>query len=100
MKEAKGSFDKAVKLAGQNAELVKRQTAVPERLTDAADYVTQCANEFAEAKAKRALDEEAFDDALIVLRDSLDRLARQAGRTFTAPGDGVTWLLDAVRTRG
>lgn len=99
MKDAKGSFDTAVKLAGQNAELVKRQTAVPERLTDAADYVTQCANEFAEAKAKRALDEDAFDDALIVLRESLESLARQAGRTFTAPGEGVAWLLDAVRAK-
>jgi hypothetical protein len=99
MKQARETFDVAVKLAGQNAELVKRQTAVPERLTDAADYVTQCANEFAEAKAKRALDEEAFDDALIVLRDSLESLARQAARTFTAPGDGVAWLLEAVRSR-
>lgn len=99
MKAARKSFDVAVKLAGQNAELVKRQTAVPERLTDAADYVSQCANEFAEAKAKRALDDEAFDDALIVLRDSLEGLARQAGRTFSAPGAGVAWLLDAVRPR-
>jgi hypothetical protein len=99
MKEARATFDVAVKLAGQNAELVKRQTQVPERLTDAADYVTQCANEFAEAKAKRALDEEAFDDALIVLRESLESLARQAGRTFTAPGEGVAWLLEAVRSK-
>lgn len=99
MKTAQGAFDTAVKLAGQNAELVKRRTAVPERLTDAADYVTQCANEFAAAKAKRALDEDAFDDALLVLRESLDRLARQAGRTFEAPGEGVAWLLDAVRIK-
>lgn len=99
MKQARETFDIAVKLAGQNAELVKRQTAVPERLTDAADYVTQCANEFAEAKAKRALDDEAFDDALIVLRESLERLGRQAGRTYPTPGDGVAWLLDAVRSR-
>lgn len=99
MKEARATFDVAVKLAGQNAELVKRQTQVPERLTDAADYVTQCASEFAEARAKRALDEEAFDDALIVLRESLESLARQAGRAFTAPGDGVAWLLDAVRSK-
>ena len=99
MKDARETFDVAVKLAGQNAELVKRQTAVPERLTDAADYVTQCANEFAEAKAKRALDEDAFDDALIVLRESLESLARQAGRTFTAPGEGVAWLLEAVRSK-
>lgn len=99
MKQARETFDIAVKLAGQNAELVKRQTAVPERLTDAADYVTQCASEFAEAKAKRALDDEAFDDALIVLRDSLESLARQAGRTFPTPGEGVAWLLKAVRSR-
>lgn len=99
MKAARETFDVAVKLAGQNAELVKRQTQVPERITDAADYLTQCANEFAEAKAKRALDEEAFDDALIVLRESLEGLARQAGRTFTAPGEGVEWLLEAVRTK-
>jgi len=99
VKQARETFDVAVKLAGQNAELVKRQTQVPERLTDAAEYVTQCANEFAEAKAKRALDEEAFDDALIVLRESLEFLARQAGRTFTAPGEGVAWLLDAARSK-
>lgn len=99
IKKARETFDIAVNLAGRNAELVKRQTAVPERLTDAAEYVTQCANEFAEARAKRALDEEAFDDALIVLRDSLEGLARQAGRTFTAPGDGVGWLLEAARAK-
>lgn len=99
MRKARETFDVAVKLAGQNAELVKRQTAVPERLTDAADYVNQCATEFAEAKAKRALDEEAFDDALIVLRESLESLARQAGRTFPTPGDGVSWLLAAARAQ-
>lgn len=99
MKQARDTFDVAVKLAGQNHELKKRQTAVPERLTDAADHIVQCGNEFAEARAKRALDEEAFDDALIVLRDSLESLARQAGRAFPTPGDGVAWLLDTVRSR-
>ncbi|WP_418907702.1 transcriptional regulator [Glutamicibacter endophyticus] len=97
MRTARETFDKAVKLAGQNAELVKRQTAVPERLTDAADYVVQCANEFAEARAKRALDDEAFDDALIVLRDSLRGLARHASRAYGAPSEGVEWLLEAAR---
>ncbi|WP_433555824.1 transcriptional regulator [Pseudonocardia xinjiangensis] len=97
IKSARKTFDVAVKMAGQNAQLQKRQVAVPERLTDAADYVNQCAAEFAQAKAKRALDEDAFDDALLTLRASLARLARQAGRTFSSPGDGVAWLLDATR---
>lgn len=99
MKTARKTFDAAVKLAGQNAQLQKRQVAVSERLTDAADYVNQCAAEFAEAKAKRALDEDAFDDALLALRASLARLAKQAGRTFSSPGDGVAWLLDAAQER-
>lgn len=90
-------FDLATDLAGRDARLRKRQTAVPERLTDAAEYINQCAAEFAEAKAKRALDEEAFDDALLVLRASLARLARQAGRAFSSPGDGVEWLLATTR---
>lgn len=99
MKTARKTFDAAVKLAGQNAQLQKRQVVVTERLTDAADYVNQCAAEFAEAKAKRALDEEAFDDALLTLRSSLARLAKQAGRAFSSPGDGVAWLLDAAQER-
>ncbi|MEV4802399.1 transcriptional regulator [Nonomuraea sp. NPDC049421] len=94
---ARKTFDVAVKLAGQNAQLEKRKIAVQERLTDAADYVRQCATEFAEAKAKRVLDEDAFDDALLELRESLARLARQASRTFSSPGDGVEWLLAATR---
>ncbi len=94
---ARDSFEVAIRMAGRNAELVKRQTAVPDRLTDAAEYVNQCAKEFAEARAKRALDEEAFDDALIELKASLARLARQAGRTFEQPGDGVAWLLGATQ---
>ncbi|MFE9538109.1 transcriptional regulator [Streptomyces sp. NPDC006691] len=97
LKTARETFDTAVKMAGRNAELQKRQVAVSERLTDAAEYVNQCAAEFAEAKARRALDEDALDDALLTLRASLARLARQAGRTFSSPGNGVAWLLDATR---
>ncbi|MDJ0106332.1 ParB/RepB/Spo0J family partition protein [Rhodococcus erythropolis] len=93
---ARDTFDVAIKLAGKNAQFQKRQIAVPERLTDAADYINQCAAEFAEAKAKRALDEEAFDDALLTLRTSLIRVAKHASRTFSTPGDGVAWLLAAT----
>ncbi|WP_351232850.1 ParB/RepB/Spo0J family partition protein [Streptomyces sp. NPDC002133] len=99
IKTARKTFDVAVKLAGANAELRKRQIAVPERLTDAADYVNQCAREFADAKAKHALDEDAFDDALLTLRTSLAQLAKHARRTFSSPGDGVAWLLDATREK-
>ncbi|MCD0443965.1 transcriptional regulator [Glycomyces sp. A-F 0318] len=101
---ARGRLDKAdkvfataAKLAGQNEQLRKRQIAVPDRITDAADYIRQCEAEFAEAKAKGVLDEDALDDALIVLRDELARLAKHAARAFDTPGDGVQWLLDSAR---
>lgn len=97
MKSAREAFDTAVDRAKQVDRKLKRQVAVSERLTDAAEYVDQCVAEFAEAKAKNALDPDAFDDALLTLRTSLASLAKQAGRTFTAPGDGVAWLLDAAR---
>ncbi|CAM2816393.1 ParB/RepB/Spo0J family partition protein [Prescottella defluvii] len=99
IKSARETFDTAVKLAGQNAQLQKRKVAVPERLTDAAEHVTQCASEFAEARSKRVLDDEAFDDALITLRDSLRRLAKLAGRAFDEPGDGVAWLIESTVER-
>ncbi|WP_130797059.1 ParB/RepB/Spo0J family partition protein [Streptomyces otsuchiensis] len=96
---ARKTFDTAAKLAGQNAQLKKYQAAASERVTDAADYINQCASEFAEARAKRALDEDAFDDALIILKNSLAKLARQAGRSINSPGAGVAWLLEATRER-
>ncbi|PPK90792.1 hypothetical protein CLV92_12418 [Kineococcus xinjiangensis] len=97
LKAAKETFDRASQLAGKDAQLRQRQVAVPERLTDAADFVNQCSAEFAEARSKRILDEDTFDDALLTLRESLVQLARQAGRAFETPGDGVAWLLAATR---
>jgi hypothetical protein len=94
---ARETFDVATKLASTNVQFQKRQIAVSERLTDAADYVNQCVAEFAEAKSKRALDEDAFDDALLTLRASLAKLARQAARAFAEPSDGVQWLVDSTR---
>ncbi|GAB4584302.1 ParB N-terminal domain-containing protein [Nocardia sp. IFM 10818] len=99
LKDARESFDTAARLAGKDAQYQKRQLAVPERLTDAADYVSQCVTEFAEAKSKRALDDDAFDDALLILKASLVRLAKLAARTYDTPGDGVDWLLTATREK-
>lgn len=94
---AKKSFDAAADLAGRNGRLQKRKVAASERLSDAADLVQQCAKEFTEARTKRALDDEAFDDALVELRDSMARLAKLASRAYPQPGQGVEWLLTAAK---
>lgn len=49
-----------------------------------------------QARTSHSLDEEAFDEAVLKLRGSLRKLAQQAGRSLSAPGDGVAWLLEAV----
>lgn len=97
LKAARGAFDKGLELAGMNALLKKKQSAVPDRLSDATEYINQAVSEFASARATGVLDEEAFDDALTSLQESLSRLARQAARAFDAPGNGVAWLLSSTR---
>ncbi|MFF2028224.1 hypothetical protein ACFVW2_41460, partial [Streptomyces sp. NPDC058171] len=61
--------------------------------------LTQGSDEFAKSKAERTLDTDAFDSALLELKTSMERLAKQAGRAFPDPGEGVEWLLNAVRRR-
>lgn len=94
---AKKTFNVAADLAGRNARLQQRKIAASERLSDAADLIQQCAAEFADARAKRALDDEAFDDALVELRDSMARLAKLASRAYPQPGQGVEWLLGSTK---
>lgn len=93
LESAREAFEKAVDLAGRNAMLKKKRSAVPDRLSDAAEYIDQAVAEFANARATGVLDEDAFDDALEAMRESLIKLARQAARAFDSPGDGVAWLL-------
>ena len=97
IRQADDVFRTAAKLAGQDITLRRKQTAVPDRIVEAADYLTQGSDEFAKSKAERTLDTDAFDSALLELKTSMERLAKQAGRAFPDPGEGVEWLLNAVR---
>lgn len=96
LKQAKDAFDRALTPAGRDVRLQQRRLAAPERLSDACDDIELCAGELAQARATRALDEAAFDDAVLRLREVMRKLAREAARSFTEPGEGVAWLLEAV----
>ncbi|MFF8290344.1 hypothetical protein ACF068_14100 [Streptomyces sp. NPDC016309] len=93
---AKEAFDKAIDAAGRDARLRKRKQMAPARLADACADIDQCVVELVQARASRSLDEETFDEAVLKLRESLRRLAQQAGRGSAHHGDGVAWLLEAV----
>ncbi|MFE1175029.1 hypothetical protein [Streptomyces sp. NPDC058773] len=90
------AFDKAIDRAGRHARLRKRKQIAPERLMDACAAIELCVGELVKARASHSLDEPAFDEAALKLRDSLRQLAQQAGRGSHEPGEGVRWLLEAA----
>ncbi|KUL51171.1 hypothetical protein ADL22_06725 [Streptomyces sp. NRRL F-4489] len=90
------AFDKAIDRAGRDARLRKRKQLAPERLLDACAAIELCIGELVKARASHSLDEAAFDEAAVRLRDSVRQLAQQAGRGAREPGEGVSWLLSAA----
>ncbi|MDC9003258.1 hypothetical protein [Mycobacterium marinum] len=96
---AKKAVDRALEPAGRAARLQKRKLAAPERLSDAVDDIQLCVKDLAEARATSAIDEDAFDDAVVELRKALQALGKEAARTFPEPGDGVAWLLGVVSAK-
>ncbi|OAR24225.1 transcriptional regulator [Streptomyces sp. ERV7] len=88
------AMDEAISDAGRDARIKKRKQAAPGRLADAGRDIEQCVTDLVMSRARRSLDEEAFDDAVTDLRQKLEKLAIEAKRTVQDPGDGVTWLLE------
>ncbi|SCD42940.1 hypothetical protein GA0115251_107316 [Streptomyces sp. TverLS-915] len=97
---ARAAFDAAIDRAGRDARIRKRKQLAPARLAEASAFIDQTTDELVKARTSHSLDEEAFDEALVHLRKSLTKLARQAGRVPGEPGDGVAWLLSAVTAEG
>ncbi|KUN01412.1 hypothetical protein AQI95_31290 [Streptomyces yokosukanensis] len=94
--DAKKAFDEAIESAGRSARLRKRKQLAPARLAEACASIDQCVMDLVQARTSRSLDEEVFDEAVLKLRESLRKLAQQAGRGLPNPGDGVAWLLEAA----
>ncbi|MFC8667282.1 transcriptional regulator [Streptomyces sp. NPDC057199] len=97
---ARDAIEDALEPAGKDARIRKRKQAAPDRIADACQDIEQCITDLVLARASRSLDEEAFDEAVIKLHDTLGKLAHESARSIKTPGDGVSWLLDAVRQGG
>lgn len=95
-KTVQDAMEKALDPAGRDARLRKRKRAAPDRLDDASQDIEQCITDLVLSRGSRSLDEESFDEALLKLRASLAKLAKESQRSVTEAGDGVTWLLGAV----
>ncbi|MER5566266.1 transcriptional regulator [Streptomyces goshikiensis] len=95
-KQAREAVEDALVPAGKDARVRKRKQAAPDRLHDAVQSIDQCVTDMTLARASRNLDEETLDEALLSLKASLLKLAREAAR-IEEHGEGVAWLLAAVR---
>lgn len=94
---AKKAMESALEPAGKDARIRKRKQAAPDRINDACQDIEQCVTDLVMARSSRSLDEEAFDEAVLKLRATLGKLAAESARSIPAPGDGVAWLLGALR---
>lgn len=94
LRAAKEAVEDALQPAGKDARVRKRKQAAPDRLNDASEDLEQCITDLVLSRAASSLDDESFDEAVIRLKDSLAKLAKESARTIKVPGDGVAWLLE------
>lgn len=99
-REMKDEYDKAITGAGRDIRLRRKKQLAPERLMDACRSIDHCVGEVVKARGSRSLDEVAFDEAVVKLRDSVRKLARQAGKGVEDPGEGLSWLFEAAKAKG
>lgn len=97
---AQNAFEDALEPAGKDARVRKRKQAAQDRITDACQDLEQCVTDLTLARASGSIDEEAFDEAVLSLRETLTKLAVATQRSIKAPGEGVSWLHESVRKEG
>ncbi|MEU2679127.1 transcriptional regulator [Streptomyces sp. NPDC007107] len=91
----KMAMRRALDQADRDDRLKRVQQTTAQRLDDASAAINQSVSDLARAFANSSLDEESFDGALLRLKESLLKLARQANRGISEPGDGMAWLIKA-----
>ncbi|MFF4451097.1 transcriptional regulator [Streptomyces goshikiensis] len=93
--EARRGMRRALDAAERDDRLKRVRQTTAERLDDARAAIDQSVDDLVQALGKDSLDEESFDSALLRLKGSLTKLARQASRGVAKPGNGVNWLIKA-----
>ncbi|WP_405700788.1 ParB/RepB/Spo0J family partition protein [Streptomyces sp. NBC_01383] len=92
---ARTGMRRALDSAERDDRLKRVQQTTAERLDDASAAIDQSVNDLAQALASNSLDKAGFDSALLRVKGSLVKLARQAHRGILEPGAGVEWLIKA-----
>lgn len=94
------AFGEAITNAGRDALLRKKRLAAPDRINAACKDLEQSITDLVMSRGNSSLDPDAFDDALIQLREVLQQLTFEAKRTIEFPGSGMNWLIAAAEAQG
>ncbi|MCX5125975.1 transcriptional regulator [Streptomyces sp. NBC_00347] len=93
--DARKGMRRALDEAERDDRLKRVRQTTAERLDDARAAIDQSVDDLVQALGKDSLDVESFDSALLRLKGSMAKLARQASRGVSKPGRGVDWLIKA-----
>ncbi|RZB17130.1 transcriptional regulator [Streptomyces sp. F001] len=91
-----GAFDESIRAAHKANREQKKRLAAPDRIIAAVDDLQQCVTDLVLARGNNSLDEGAFDDTLIALRQALAKVSAEASKSIQLPGEGLSWLREAV----
>jgi hypothetical protein len=99
---ARDAIQRALDQAGKAARLVKRRLGPADRLSDATEALDLCYEAVAEARATNAFDAVEFDESILNLQNSLEKLAKLLGRDHDIGEQttaGLKWLLSILPER-
>lgn len=94
--ELKDAFAESIRVAQDEYRKQKKRLAAPDRVIAAVDDLQQCVTDLVLARGNNSLDEGAFDDTLIALKQALTKVSAEASKSIQLPGEGLSWLREAV----
>ncbi|MFE7840114.1 ParB N-terminal domain-containing protein [Streptomyces sp. NPDC057474] len=90
------AFEESIHAAHKAIRERKKRLAAPDRVNAAVEELQQCATDLALARGNNSLDEGTFDDTLVALRQALTKVSAEASKSIQLPGEGLSWLREAV----
>jgi hypothetical protein len=90
--QIESAVDKGISLAGKQDRLQQRRIAAADRITDACDDLDYAVQEVARARSVAQFDADDVDEALLSLKQSLEKLAGIVLRGGGEHSEGASWL--------
>ncbi|GHF03279.1 hypothetical protein GCM10014715_69470 [Streptomyces spiralis] len=90
------AFEESIQDADKANRDRKKRLAAPDRVNAAVRELQQCITDLVLARGNNSLDEAAFDDTLIALRQALTKVSAEASKSIQLPGEGLSWLREVV----